>query len=103
MESGRVNAVAQWTGKQLLLWGGQTALDPKGGTVAAVPAHGLAYDPSANRWATLPPAPILGRIDPPSVSTGSELIVWGGDAVACGKNGQCTTRHFRDGAAFRPG
>jgi hypothetical protein len=103
MESGRANGVAQWTGKRLLLWGGQTALDPKGGTVSAVPAHGLAYDPGANRWSTLPPAPILGHVDPTSVWAGRELIVWGGDAVSCGKGGQCTTRHFRDGAAFRPG
>jgi len=102
MDSGRIGGVAAWTGKRLLFWGGQTALDPRGGTVTAVPPHGLAYDPVVNRWSSLPQAPILGRIDPTSVWTGRDLIVWGGDTVSCNSGGQCTTRHFRDGAAFRP-
>jgi hypothetical protein len=102
METGRTGAVAQWTGRRLLLWGGQTSLDPHGGTVSAVPPHGLAFDPARNSWSPLPPAPLLGRVDPTSVWTGRELVVWGGDATRCGGGGQCTTRHFRDGAAFRP-
>jgi hypothetical protein len=43
-----------------------------------MPGHGLAYDPSANRWSALPPAPVLGRLDPIASWTGRSLLVWGG-------------------------
>ena len=53
----------------------------------------VAYDPKTNRWSQLPPAPILGRMDPAAVWTGRELLVWGGgDSYPA----------FADGAAFRP-
>ena len=74
MPSGRSGAAAVWTGTQLLLWGGQTT--PSGETVT--PAHGLAYDPAANRWSALPPSPLLGRDDPAAVWTGHLMLVWGG-------------------------
>jgi hypothetical protein len=100
MESGRVGAVAAWSGRQLLLWGGQTEpLDPRR---TVVPPHGLAYDPTRDSWSPLPQAPMLGRVEPTSVWTGRALIVWGGDAFSCNSARKCTTRHFQDGAAFRP-
>jgi hypothetical protein len=100
MESGRIDAAAQWTGKQLLLWGGQSG--PLGGSKTVVPPRGLAYHPASDSWSPLPQAPILGRIDPTSVWTGRDMIVGGGDATVCKRGGTCTTHHFRDGAAFRP-
>ena len=43
-----------------------------------IPGHGLAYDPAGNRWDDLPPAPVLGRVDPIAGWTGRRLLVWGG-------------------------
>jgi N-acetylneuraminic acid mutarotase len=97
MESGRVGAAAVWTGEQLLIWGGsQTA----GGGLPVIPPHGLAYDPKANRWSTLPQAPLLGRLDPTGVWTGHALIVWGGQRPTTSSGGGTT--YFTDGAAFTP-
>jgi N-acetylneuraminic acid mutarotase len=93
MESGRFAEAAVWTGKQLLLWGGsQTA----GAGPPVIPPHGLAYDPTPNRWSPLPQAPLLGRLDPTAVWTGKQLIVWGGQKPGAG------IRSFADGAAFTP-
>jgi N-acetylneuraminic acid mutarotase len=90
MESGRIGAAAVWTGARLLVWGGQTGR--AGAASYNVPGHGLVYDPVANRWSELPPAPLLGRQGPTAVWTGNELIVWGGGGEPA----------FTDGAAFRP-
>src|SRR5688572_29049587 len=46
---------AAWTGRLLVAWGGQAS----DGHEAA--ANGAAYDPTADRWDVLPPAPIAGR------------------------------------------
>ncbi|TMK57225.1 MAG: hypothetical protein E6G60_17190, partial [Actinobacteria bacterium] len=75
MESGRVASAAVWTGNQLLLWGGSQTADAG---PPVIPPHGLAYDPPATRWSALPQAPLLGRLDPTAVWTGTQLIVWGG-------------------------
>jgi hypothetical protein len=91
MESGRMGSAMVWTGKRLLLWGGATGR-PGG---LQVPPHGLAYDPKTDRWAPLPQAPLLGRLDPAAVWTGKALVVWGG-ATAGSKT------PFADGAAFQP-
>src|SRR5439155_499322 len=89
MESTRLGFAAVWTGKKLLLWGGQAGSP----SAPSIPAHGLAYDPAANGWSPLPPAPILGRPGPTAVWTGRQMIVWGG--------GQSPPA-FADGAAFTP-
>jgi hypothetical protein len=90
MESGRLGAAVVWTGRRLLVWGGQSALTGE----AVFPAHGLAYDPKANRWSPLPPAPVLGRVNPAVVWTGRSMFVWGG-ATSVGIS-------VADGAVFRP-
>ena len=97
MESGRFGATAVWSGKQLLIWGGS---ETAGSGQPVIPPHGLAYDPKANRWSTLPQAPLLGRLDPTAVWTGRALIVWGGQKPAT-PAGSGTT-YFTDGAAFTP-
>jgi N-acetylneuraminic acid mutarotase len=97
MESGRVGAAAVWTGEQLLIWGGS---ETTGGGPPVIPPHGLAYDPNANRWSTLPQAPLVGRLDPTGVWTGSALIVWGGQKPATPAGSG--TKFFTDGATFAP-
>jgi hypothetical protein len=91
METGRVGAAAVWTGKRLLVWGGET--QSPGAAAPNVPAHGLAFDPTASRWSALPPAPVLGRAGPFAVWTGRSLILWGGGD---------TYPRFADGALFTP-
>ena len=98
MESPRFNAATAWNGKQLLIWGGSETAN---GGAPAIPAHGIAYDPRANRWSPLPQAPLRGRLDPTGVWTGRSLIVWGGDRPKL-PLGTGTT-YFDDGAAFAPG
>jgi N-acetylneuraminic acid mutarotase len=103
MESGREGASVVWTGKRLLVWGGQTA---RAGSLpvscAEVPTpcviagHGLAYDPAADRWSPLAKAPLLGRLDPAAVWTGHAMIVWGGGT------GRPPYQGFTDGALFAP-
>ena len=88
MPTGRAGAAAVSAGSGLLLWGGSSQAGQY-----TVPAHGLAYDPAANRWDDLPPAPVLGRVAPIAVWTGRALLVWGGTDPY---------RPFADGAEFAP-
>lgn len=55
----------------------------------ADPLAGAAYDPAADRWRLLAPAPVVPRI----AWTGQEMLVWGG---------QSGSRYFDDGAAYDP-
>jgi hypothetical protein len=77
-----------WTGRQLVVWGGQAA----DGHQAA--GDGAAYDPAADRWEVLPAAPIGGRFGASAVWTGREVLFWGG------QGGAGTT--FADGAGYDP-
>ena len=70
---------AVWTGTQLIVFGG-----PKT----------TAYDPRRERWTTLPPAPIAARDRHAALWTGTGMLIWGG----CCRG----SRHFRDGALYRP-
>jgi Galactose oxidase, central domain/Kelch motif len=94
MEVGRIGHSAVWTGRQLLVWGGQTV---RAG-VRTAPPHGLAYDPAANRWSTLPTAPLRGRTGHLAVWTGDQMLVWGGSAARDPDPGQ----RFDNGAAYTP-
>jgi hypothetical protein len=97
MPSGRAGAAVVWTGKRILVWGGSLNGD---GKPPVFPVHGLAYDPKADRWSTLPQSPLQGRLDPTAVWTGSQLILWGGDKPATPLG--TGTKYLADGAAFRP-
>jgi N-acetylneuraminic acid mutarotase len=78
---------AVWTGRQLVVWGGQAdGHEP----VAA----GAAFDPSADRWEVLPAAPIAARFGASAVWTGREVLIWGG------QRGPDVT--LADGAAYDP-
>jgi hypothetical protein len=89
----RQGAVTGWTGRQLLVWGG----DSGDGSNALRP-DGAAYDAASRQWTTLPPAPLSARTTATSVWTGQEWIVWGGyDNLATG-----AFNVTADGAAFDP-
>jgi N-acetylneuraminic acid mutarotase len=92
METGRADFAAVWTGKRLLVWGGQA-----GTRRLAIqrPPRGFAYNPGTNRWSRLPQAPLRGRSDPTAVWTGKAMIVWGGAGLP-------DYRSFTDGASFTP-
>jgi N-acetylneuraminic acid mutarotase len=79
---------AAWTGRQLVVWGGQAG----DGHQAA--ADGAAYDPAMDRWEELPASPIAGRFGASAVWTGREVLFWGGQ-------GQPDTL-FPDGASYDP-
>jgi hypothetical protein len=108
MDSGRDDSAAVWSGKLLLVWGGQTArpgLRPVSCAEVPTPcvtaARGLAYEARTNTWSELPRAPLGGRLAPTAVWTGSAMIVWGGERP---RTPPATgTRIFADGAAFTPG
>jgi hypothetical protein len=91
MEQARTLHVAVWTGRRMLVWGGETLV---GGKFVA-PPHGLAFDPVTGRWSSLRPSPLRGRNLPQVVWTGTRMIVWGGWSI---DNGQ----RYSDGAAYRP-
>jgi hypothetical protein len=79
---------AVWTGRQLVVWGGQA------GNGYQPASAGAAYDPVADRWEELPRSPIAGRFGATAVWTGREVLFWGGQGAAD------TT--FADGAAYDP-
>jgi hypothetical protein len=72
----RTGAASAWTGRQLLIWGGD--FGPQGDQLAG---DGAAYDPTTKRWTKLPAAPISARSQMAHVWTGSELFIWGGNAA----------------------
>jgi hypothetical protein len=71
ISSTRWNHSAVWTGRKMLVWGGEI--------IGAVFNTGSAYDPTANTTApiTTNNAP-SGRTAHTAVWTGSEMIIWGG-------------------------
>jgi hypothetical protein len=85
---GRSEAVYAWTGRELLIWGGWD------GGLREEPYFddGAAFDPAAEAWRMLPPAPIEARTAF-SVWTGREFLVWGSTN---------RTHRLRDGAAYDP-
>jgi len=66
--------VAAWSGSEMIVWGGYGGL----GSPTFL-ASGGRYDPQTDSWnpTALSGAP-SARLDPSSVWTGSEMIVWGG-------------------------
>jgi hypothetical protein len=100
LPSGRFGASVVWTGRRLLLWGGQIGRYSK----LVDSRDGLAYDPKADRWSTIPRWPLPARGGSSFAWTGRALIVWGGGRGVCKPGGiyGCHTEYFADGAAFTP-
>jgi N-acetylneuraminic acid mutarotase len=95
MPSGRVGATAVWTGKRLLLWGGQNLGASRNLN------DGLAYEPRADRWSRLPQAPLRARGASTVAWTGHALIVWGGE-IGTPRGTNTPPKFLRDGAVFTP-
>ena len=72
--SGRVLHTAVWTGTEMIVWGGQTNNFPFSLNT------GGRYNPGTDSWTTISTtnAP-SARYDHTAVSTGNEMIIWGGD------------------------
>src|SRR5688572_27684031 len=83
--AGRSTMAAVWTGKEMLVWGGD---GPNGQF-----DDGAMYDPRADAWTLLPQAPLSPRNAPAAVWTGEEVVLWGGSSSA---------GSYRDGAAYNP-
>jgi hypothetical protein len=79
-DTGRTEHTATWTGRQLLVWGGRTL---RAGSWTT-PRHGVAYDPGSNRWSALPRSVLRGRTGHVAVWTGTQMLIWGGNAVTPG-------------------
>jgi hypothetical protein len=69
----RDGASVVWTGRELLVWGGQS-----GSPGEHLRADGAAYDPRTGRWQLLPAAPLAPRTGQAAAWTGTEMIIWGG-------------------------
>jgi hypothetical protein len=90
--SARSRAVTAWTGREILIWGGQGATSdvcmPRDGENLCgdpAPDDGAAYDPSNDTWRMLPSSPLHANgsfMNFIGVWTGTELVVWGGKPVA---------------------
>ncbi len=90
--SPRSQHTAVWTGKWMIVWGGEVNNDTFFG-------DGALYDPALNTWQpvdTGPKAP-TARYEHVAVWTGSQMIVWGGRNRSDGLN------QLNTGALFDPG
>ena len=74
----RSDAVATWTGQEVVIWGGYGPSAANEGDPSIDPRVGAAYDSAADRWRLLPPSPIEATTFATAVWTGREVIVWGG-------------------------
>jgi hypothetical protein len=92
----RSGAVAVWTGRQLVVWGG-LARDR-----SRTLADGAAYDPGTDRWEPLPPAPEgqwMLEDEGIAVWTGREVLVWGGVTIEAANP---NVARPADGVAYDP-
>jgi hypothetical protein len=76
-------AVAVWTGKEMIVWGGRSRND------------GAAFDPARNKWRRIPRSPLSPRAGAAATWTGCEVVVWGGQSI--GEWG-----FLDDGASYDP-
>lgn len=84
---GRSAHSAVWTGKEMIVWGGETAAGPA--------SDGAAYDPARDAWRALPASPLARRSGHAAVWSGREMIVWGGTSFI-------ESRYYADGASYDP-
>lgn len=103
----RARVPGVWTGGELVVWGATAAdLDGDPGQAGGQhedaeetdEPHGVAYDPVADAWRALPPAPIVPRVGHRLTWTGAEVVVRGGREVRRGAAAAPAT----DGAAYAP-
>ena len=82
-----------WSGRELLVLG-----SPFVGESQSVSTPGLAFDPVAGSWRSLPASGLAPRGGITIVWAGDQLLAWGG----AGYTGY-TSEPFGDGARYRPG
>lgn len=89
--AGRSGHTAIWTGSQMLIWGGETAA-----TGFATSNTGGKYDPVSNTWQPISTinAPSARRFHS-AIWTGTEMIIWGGEAGNSGPT-------FNNGGRYNP-
>ncbi|MDQ6764479.1 MAG: dockerin type I domain-containing protein [Verrucomicrobiota bacterium] len=85
--TGRDRHTAVWTGSEMIVWGGEVALNVFSNT-------GARYNPSTDSWAATSTvnAP-SNRADLSVVWTGTEMILWGGDTPGV---------YFNSGGRYNP-
>ena len=89
------DASAIWTGSEMVVFGGY---DDESLGAFQVTNAAAAYDPSTNRWRTLPPAPLSPRAGAIALWTGKNVIVLGGQPAIT----TSSLQSFGDGAAYSP-
>jgi hypothetical protein len=89
----RTGAATAWSGDQLFVWGGIAHTPTTGGTQS----NGFIFDARTRKWSRVAPSPLSPRMDPGSVWTGQEFLVWGGRGGDIQSPG-----FFGDGAAYNP-
>ena len=85
--SARSDALTVWSGKEVLVWGGESWTEAF--------ADGAAYDPATDRWRPLAAGPLKARIGFAHAWTGKEVLMWGGTPGTF-------NNYFADGAAYDP-
>jgi N-acetylneuraminic acid mutarotase len=92
----RSDAVAAWTGKDVLVWGGQKqgSLDGFGDEFD----DGALYDPARDTWKPMAQWPLAHRYGARAVWTGTRLVVWGGASAETGQD----PPPLADGAVYDP-
>lgn len=92
----RFDHSAVWTGKEMIVWGGQ-GQNPARANVSN--AEGAAYDPVTHQWRRLAPSPLGQRECHVAEWTGAEMIVLGGLPFGCGTGARAI---WTNGAAYDP-
>lgn len=80
--AGRSGPATEWTGKEMLVWGGGSCkANPCQYDNVEPIADGAAYDPVTDRWRPLEPVPLVGRGIPITAWDGRGMLLWGGLVV----------------------
>jgi len=67
-----------WTGREVVVWGGNVGGDSTDPYANPFANGGAAYNPAQRSWKTIAVAPIGGRLWHSAVWTGEEILIWGG-------------------------
>lgn len=73
----RIGAAAVWTGREVVIWGGETG-PPGNPSPPERFSDGAAYDPATRSWRPLPPSPLPPRSFAQAVWDGEAVVVAGG-------------------------
>ena len=91
---GRYDASVAWTGRELLIWGGESCAGAScPNDLSPHLADGAAYNAANDAWRTMAKSPLSAREAAATVWTGTEMLVWGGTAGP---------DLLADGAAYNP-